>query len=132
LRRWLPAALLIVAVMLSLIAGGGGGRAAIAGGERNTGNVAPPNDNFAGAFFLSWPFSGALTGTTVASTGETGEPVHNGEINSVWYAFTPATTDLVTFDTCTGTSYDSYLAAYVGASVDALTQVAANDDACGL
>ena len=37
----------------------------------------------------------------------------------------------VKLDTCGGTNFNTTLAAYTGNSVDALTEVAANDDACG-
>jgi len=52
-------------------------------------------------------------------------------LNSLWYAFTPATSGTVKLDTCGGTNVDTTLAAYTGSSVSTLTQVAANDDACG-
>lgn len=78
--------------------------------------------------------TGTTMGTNLTATGEAGEPDHGGvsiPLNSVWYAFTATTTGTVKLDTCGGTNFDTTLAAYTGDSVDALTQVAANDDACG-
>src|SRR5262249_58600135 len=50
---------------------------------------------------------------------------------SMWYAWTAPATATVTFDTI-GSGFDPLLAAYTGSAVNALTQVAANDDASGL
>lgn len=78
--------------------------------------------------------TGSRTGSNTGATGETGEPNHAGvsiPLNSLWYAFTPATTGAVKVDTCGGTTFDTTLAAYTGNSVGALTQIAANDNACG-
>jgi len=73
--------------------------------------------------------------TNSGSTGETGEPNHAGvslPLESNWYHYTPTVPGTVTVDTCTNPGYDTTLAAYTGASVGSLTEVASNDDLCGL
>jgi hypothetical protein len=78
--------------------------------------------------------TGSRTGSNSSATGEAGEPNHAGAslpLNSLWYSFTAATTGTVKLDTCGGTSFDTTLAAYTGSVVNALTPVAANDNACG-
>jgi len=77
---------------------------------------------------------GSRTSTTTGSTGEPGEPDHAGvsvPLESNWYHFTPTLDGEVNFNTCTGTSYDTVLAAYTGASVGTLTEVTSNDDTPG-
>jgi hypothetical protein len=89
----------------------------------------PPNDNFADALALSGE-SGGVDGTNVDATKETGEPDHadNPGGHSIWYRWTAPRAGLATFDTCTGTDFDTLLAVYTGASVGTLTEVASNDD----
>ncbi|WP_457935416.1 HYR domain-containing protein [Mesorhizobium sp. 10J20-29] len=90
------------------------------------------NDNFANAIFLSGP-AGVVAGTNVGATGESGEPNpgNNSILNSVWYRWRAPADGVVTFDTCVDGSFDSHLAAFTGAAVNALTTIAANDDADG-
>ncbi len=52
-------------------------------------------------------------------------------VNDIWYAYTATGTGSVTVSLCTGTSYDSRIAAYEGSCED-LAIVACNDDFCGL
>jgi hypothetical protein len=94
--------------------------------------AAPTNDRFADATLLSGE-SGTVNGTTVEATSETGEPAHwrTGGGRSVWYRWTAPTAGPVTFETCTR-DFDTVLAVYRGTAVNALTAVAANDDACSL
>jgi len=91
-------------------------------------------DNFADASpTCQLAGTGSRTGSNSGATGETGEPNHAGvsiPLNSLWYAFTPVTSGTVKLDTCGGTSFDTTLAAYTG-SLGSLSQVAANDNACG-
>ena len=54
-----------------------------------------------------------------------------GQINSVWYRFTPSASGSVHFDTCTDVLYDGYMALYTGGAVNDLTNLAFNDDGCG-
>ncbi|MEA2931627.1 MAG: hypothetical protein QOI56_412, partial [Actinomycetota bacterium] len=93
-------------------------------------SAAPTNDNFVDATLISGP-SGTVTGTNDSATVEVGEPDPGGfTVNSsIWYVWAPPTDGLFTFDTC-GSSFDTVLAVYTGSAVDALTEVAANDDAC--
>jgi hypothetical protein len=69
------------------------------------------------------------TGSNVGATKQSGEPNHAGNAGgaSVWYAWTAPATGSVTITTA-GSSFDTLLGVYTGSAVDALTQVAANDD----
>ncbi|MCA1683923.1 MAG: tandem-95 repeat protein, partial [Actinobacteria bacterium] len=95
----------------------------------------PPNDDFAAAEIISGP-SGSVTGTNVNATKEAGEPDHVyagsglGGV-SIWYEWTAPSDGEYTFDVCDSTIDDTLLAVYTGQSLDALTEVASNDDACG-
>ena len=91
----------------------------------------PPNDNFVNAVVLSG--SGSVGGTNIDATGEVGEPQQpdQGQINSVWYRFTPTASGSAHFDTCTDVLYDGYMASYTGPAVDQLTNIGFNDDGCG-
>ena len=84
------------------------------------------------AVTLSGP-GGTIGGTTIEADGETGEPVQpdQGQINSVWYRFTPTASGPAHFDTCTDVLYDGYMASYTGPAVDQLTNIGFNDDGCG-
>lgn len=96
-------------------------------------HAAPPaNDNFASAQVITGP-SGAVAGTNVEATKETGEPNHAGSSGgaSIWYAWTAPATGGYTFDTC-ASDFDTVLGVYTGTTVDMLTTVASNDDSCGL
>jgi hypothetical protein len=99
-------------------------------GSSEGGSVA--NDLFAAAGTLAGR-SGTINATSVGAGKESGEPNHAGNTGgrSIWYAWTAPATAAVTFDTI-GSSFDTLLAAYTGSAVNALTQVAANDDASGV
>ena len=90
--------------------------------------AAPANDSFAGRLALS----GAVVttaGNSVEATAEAGEPLHwnsNGG-HSLWWSWTPAVSGSVTIVTA-GSEFDTILAVYTGAAVNALTAVASNDD----
>jgi hypothetical protein len=96
----------------------------------------PANDDFASPELLSGG-SPTATGTNVNATGEPGEPDHafaSSPLASVWFEWTPMETGWMSAATCSS-GFDTTLAVYTGDSVDALTQVASNDDgdgACGL
>jgi hypothetical protein len=91
--------------------------------------VAPPaNEQFATAQELSGA-SGSVTGDNHAAQPEPGEP-GPGDQKSLWYRWPAPITGAVGFETC-GSSFDTVLAAFTGSSLDQLTAVAANDDACG-
>lgn len=88
----------------------------------------PANDNFAAAQMLNAD-SGRLTADNANATKETGEPDHAGNPGgkSVWWSWTPSASGLASIDTH-GSDFDTLLAVYTGTSVEALTQVAANDN----
>jgi Ca2+-binding RTX toxin-like protein len=90
----------------------------------------PANDSFADAVELMGP-KGNTSGSTAFATLETGETAP-GE-NSVWYTWTAPATGHVRFDAwrledATWGWVDTILNVYTGASVEALTPVAGNDD----
>ena len=97
----------------------------------NVGPISVPgNDAFAAASTVPSQ-GGTLTGTNVNSTGEPGEPDHAGSADplaSVWWRWTAPESGLARIDTC-GSSLDTVLAVYTGASVSGLAEIAANDDA---
>lgn len=98
-----------------------------------TGLVQPTNDNFADRMILPqidsshWGFPATLM--TFSATREPGEPFHagNGGGKSVWFFWHSQTNGIVNLSTF-GSNYDTLLAVYTGSSLNALTQVAANDD----
>jgi hypothetical protein len=94
--------------------------------------AAPSNDAFSAAEVLSGRETGA-SGTNDQATKEAGEPNHAGEPGgaSIWYAWTAPAAGRTTVSTCASESVDTVLAVYTGASVNALSVVDANDNACG-
>ena len=112
-------------------------RIAVDGKVAATGNVeldlrlAPVNDDFADAQALAGD-AGGVSGTTLGASEEEGEPFHYGVgYPSVWYAWTAPSSGWATFESC-GSAFDTVLAVYVGAELDALESVAGDDDACAL
>jgi uncharacterized repeat protein (TIGR01451 family) len=89
---------------------------------------APANDNFAAAQNLTGT-GGRITANNANATKEAGEPNHAGNTGgkSVWWSWTAPASGLASIDTH-GSTFDTLLAVYTGASVTALTQVAANDN----
>jgi putative transposon-encoded protein len=106
-------------------------------GGLQTGNVVltwtfagPRNDPFHSAWPISGGFSG-VDGSNYGATREPGEPYHAGhsEGASVWYRWTAPDNGDVSFSTCgPDTNFDTMLAVYTGGPVNALTEVASNDD----
>lgn len=88
----------------------------------------PANDTFAAAIALSGT-SGQTTGWNFNASKETGEPSHagNGGGKSVWWNWTAPDDGQVSLDTH-ASGFNTLLAAYSGAVVDALSAVAGNDD----
>ncbi|HEX2746773.1 MAG TPA: lysyl oxidase family protein [Verrucomicrobiales bacterium] len=86
------------------------------------------NDNFADALVLTGT-TGTSAGSTRGATHETGEPAHAGAATtqSIWYRLTPTLTGDAAINTL-GSTFDTKLAVYTGASVEALTLVASDDD----
>ena len=95
--------------------------------------AAPANDNFADAASLGGPLPVSATGTNIDATKEPDEPNHAGVMgaHSVWWRWTAPVSGTITVETC-ASNFDSTLAVYVGASLGALTELASNDDGCGL
>jgi subtilisin family serine protease len=91
----------------------------------------PTNDAFSAAATISGP-SGSVTATNTRGSLEAGEPAHAGVGGgmSVWYRWTAPSSGRVVFDT-TGSTFDTILAVYTGASLDSLSEVASNDQAYG-
>jgi hypothetical protein len=87
------------------------------------------NDNFADARVLT-ANDFTINGTTTGATKEPGEPNHAGNPGgaSLWFRFTAPASGTLTLNT-NFTGFDTLLAVYTGSAVNALTQVAANDDA---
>jgi hypothetical protein len=89
----------------------------------------PLNDIFANAIPLTQN-SGTNLVNTVRATKEFGEPQHanNDGGKSVWWSFRPTADGVLSLST-TNSNFDTLLAAYTGTRVNALTAIAANDDA---
>jgi hypothetical protein len=93
--------------------------------------VAPTNDNFANRIAIAAP--GTVSGNNVLATAQTGEPNHAGNATartSVWWSFRPTVTGPLTVQTF-GSNFNTVLGVYTGSAVNALTQVASNDDGGG-
>jgi len=91
----------------------------------------PANDDFANAKVVpALPFR-----DTVSTAGATQEEFELSSCDTgkhtVWYSFTPDTTQFVQADTL-GSDFDTVLAFYTGASLASLTFVGCNDDTDGL
>jgi List-Bact-rpt repeat protein/Big-like domain-containing protein len=85
------------------------------------------NDNFANRI----PITTASTNTSVKNlfaTKETGEPNPTGNVggHSVWWSFTPQTNGILQL-TASSFTFNTLLGVYTGASVDALTRIAATN-----
>lgn len=106
--------------------------AALAAAPGGAAAAAPANDAFADALVLGAALA-QVSGTNAEATKEAGEPSHAGNAGgrSVWYRWTAPAAGAVTVETC-GSGFDTLLAVYAGSAVNALTQMAASDDACGL
>jgi len=90
-----------------------------------------PNDHFSDAIELFISGTAAqVGGTNVAASKESGEPDHALDEpggRSVWWKWTASQFGIVNLTTL-GSNFDTLLGAYTGNSVDALTQLAGNDD----
>lgn len=86
------------------------------------------NDDFQDAEVLTGS-SASATGSNVDASLQTGEPDHrngNGS-HSIWYRWTAPGSGSTTIELC-GSDFDTVLAVYTGSAVNALTEVASNDD----
>jgi hypothetical protein len=88
----------------------------------------PANDMFAAPTVVSG-IPTTVTGSNVGATGEPGEPAHAGEepSRSAWWVWSSPVSQEVIIDTL-GSGFDTVLGVYTGLRVDALSEVAANDD----
>lgn len=88
--------------------------------------AAPSNDNLINAIVLTGD-QADVTGSNVGATRLSGEPQHAGGFGtaSVWYKWTPGTTQWTTIDTC-GSTFSNVVAVYTGPNVTALTHVASS------
>jgi Ca2+-binding RTX toxin-like protein len=96
-----------------------------------TGLAAPPNDNFADAIDLASVDEGFFIGSNVGATKEAGEPDHAGNAGgkSVWFTWTAPLDDSVPHvAVLTDALIDTLLGVYTGTAVNALAEVASNDD----
>jgi hypothetical protein len=103
----------------------------IAHGVSSAAAAAPGNDAFAAASPIAG-MSGSISGSNVEASKEPGEPAHGHDRGgrSVWYRWTAPVSAQFVFDTCES-GFDTLLAVYSGETVQALTEVASSDDACG-
>ena len=90
--------------------------------------VVTSNNNFANRRRITGN-AATLTGSNVGATRETGEPTIDdvGGGKTVWWTWTALSTGTVTISSA-GSAFDTVLGVYRGTAVNALTQVAANDD----
>jgi uncharacterized repeat protein (TIGR01451 family) len=87
------------------------------------------NDDFANAIELIGT-SVTTNDTNISATFEVGEPNHAGVFNtptSVWWKWTAPSSIDIAIDTF-GSNFDTVLAVYTGSQVDALSEIASNDD----
>jgi List-Bact-rpt repeat protein len=91
----------------------------------------PSNDDFADATELSAEPPVETFATTKLAGKETGEPNHAGDPggHSVWFTWEPTASEPVHISSCSSFSgLDAVLAVYTGNAVNALTEVASNDE----
>ncbi|HEX6667061.1 MAG TPA: hypothetical protein VF081_10760 [Solirubrobacterales bacterium] len=93
----------------------------------------PVNDDFANAEALGTLPANLDVDNRIATT-EAGEPSHAGMTtgHTVWYQWTAPSTEIVTASTCTGEGSNTAIGVYTGTAVNALTEIASNNDAGGL
>ena len=98
----------------------------------------PSNDHFASATTISnASIQTSLVGTNNGATAQAGEPPHGGAgafygpFASAWWKWTAPSTGSLDVST-SGSAFDTTLGVYTGASVNALTLRASNDDTVGV
>jgi len=92
-------------------------------------NEPPPNDHFSNAVVITAITAGEM-GSNARATAETNEPQHfsdNDASRSLWWRWIAPSNMTVTVST-DGSSFDTVLAVYTGASVNNLTPIAFDDD----
>lgn len=90
--------------------------------------IRPSNDDFANASSLSG-VSGSVGISSRGATYEAGEPKHyySTATNSVWWKWIPAKSGTASFSTA-GSTFDTVLCIYKGATLSSLSKYAYNDD----
>lgn len=90
---------------------------------------APANDNFANAIVITGT-SGTATANNVSATTEVGEPELASVGKTVWYKWVAPASGTIYFDTLASGApvTDTCLGAYTGVAVNALTEIAFNND----
>jgi Ca2+-binding RTX toxin-like protein len=88
---------------------------------------APANDNFVDAQPLPGTGAGTATGSTRGSTREPGEPESEVDVGRIWFSWTAPSSGTYKFDTV-GSTVDTVLGVYEGASLESLSGVGINDD----
>ncbi|MEP0913303.1 DUF4347 domain-containing protein [Leptolyngbya sp. GB1-A1] len=83
------------------------------------------NDAFANAIALTG-VSGTALGSNFTATGENGEPIQSGRINSVWWAWTAPSDGLLKIDTSDSNFY-TCLSLFTGSSLNDLTVLIQDD-----
>ncbi|MGH2571369.1 MAG: hypothetical protein ACRDGR_09095 [bacterium] len=91
-------------------------------------DLRPANDSFADRMRIEGP-DGRLSGTSFEATMEIGEPDHaqSGGTASVWWSWVAPADGTLEIHTA-GSTFDTVLAVYTGASLEGLVLVAENDD----
>ncbi len=91
----------------------------------------PPNDHFANRIALAF-VTGSTTASNVGATLEAGEPRIAGQGGgaSLWWSWHCLSNATVTIST-EGSDFDTLLGVYTGNAINALTEVASNDDISG-
>ncbi len=93
--------------------------------------AAPANDDFANAIDLNTAEDEFVFGSNVGATKEAGEPDHAGNAGgkSVWFTWTaPLDGSVPHVAVISDALFDTVLGVYTGTAVNALTEVASNDD----
>lgn len=80
--------------------------------------------------------TGTIVRSNVGATSETGEPLGWSPGNTMWYSWTAPSAGRLNVGTCNQTSgstttFDTAIRVYTGVAVNALTQLASNDDTTG-
>ena len=90
--------------------------------------VRPTNDGFVNPIILQ-SNGGTFNGSNLNATREVGEPAHVGFLGdkSVWFSWTATISGQITIDTI-GSNFNTTLSVYLGSTVNALSNVAQNND----
>lgn len=91
--------------------------------------IPPDNDDFANAAVITGR-TGSVSYSNANATVEFGEPGGSGVVQSSWVRWTAPFTGTARVDT-RGSNFDTYLCAYTGTSVAALTGIGCDDDSGG-